>query len=78
MKLISFLIWSEKCITVTEDYDNQEPKFAITDKKLYVPVVTLSAQDSEELLQQLKQVFKEQLTEININQNQQHRHENHI
>ena len=78
MKLIFFLIWSEKCITVTEDYDNQEPKFAITDKKLYVPVVTLSAQDSEELLQQLKQVFKEQLAGININQNQQHRHENHI
>ena len=41
----------------TWDYGNQEPKFAIADTKLYVPMVTLSAQDNE-LLQQLKAVFK--------------------
>ena len=33
-------------------------KFAITDKKLYAAVVTLSAQDNEKLLQQLKTGFK--------------------
>ena len=33
-------------------------KFAITDTKLYVPVVTLSTQDNAKLLQQLKSGFK--------------------
>ena len=32
--------------------------FAITKTKLHVPVVTLSAQDNAELLQQLKSGFK--------------------
>ena len=35
-----------------------EGKFAITDTKLYVPVVTLSTQDNAKLLQQLKSGFK--------------------
>ena len=33
-------------------------KFAITDTKRYVPIVTLSTQDSEKLLGQLKSGFK--------------------
>ena len=33
-------------------------RFAITDTKLYVPVVTLSTQDNAKLLQQLKPGFK--------------------
>ena len=33
-------------------------KFKITDTKLYAPVVTLSTQDSEKLLKQLKSGFK--------------------
>ena len=33
-------------------------KFKITDTNLYVPVVTLSTQDNEKLLQQLKSGFK--------------------
>ena len=33
---------------------NQETTFTITDTKLYVPIVTLSAQDNVKLLQQLK------------------------
>ena len=33
--------------------------FAITDTKLYVPVVTLSTQGNTKLLQQLKPGFKE-------------------
>ena len=35
-----------------------ERKFAITETKLYVPVVTLSTKDNEKLLQQLKSGFK--------------------
>ena len=49
-----FLIWFEKCVLVTRDYDGRELVFAITDTKLYVPVVTLSAQGNKKLLQQLK------------------------
>ena len=33
-------------------------KFKITDTELYIPVVTLSTQDNEKLLQQLKSGFK--------------------
>ena len=44
---------------MTRDYgNNQKPKVTITDTKLYVPFVTLSAQDNAKLLQQLKTVFK--------------------
>ena len=53
-----FLTWSERCIIVTGDYGDREPKFAITDTKLYVSVVTLLAQDNEELFQQLETEFK--------------------
>ena len=35
-----------------------ETKFAITETKIYVPVVTLSTQDNSKLLQQLKSGFK--------------------
>ena len=38
---------------VTGDYGanaDNHPKFTITDTKLYVPVVTLSAQENEKLL----------------------------
>ena len=41
--------------------------FAITDTKLYVPVVTLLFQDNTKLLQQLKSGFKKPLTGTNIN-----------
>ena len=37
---------------------NHELTFAITDTKLYVPVVTLSTQDNAKLLHQLKSGFK--------------------
>ena len=37
-------------------------KFAITETKLYVPVVTLSTQDNAKLLQQLKSGFKRTIT----------------
>ena len=41
--------------TVTQ---NQAATFAITDTKLYVPVVTLSTQENTKFLQQLKSGFK--------------------
>ena len=50
---------------------NQVTTFSITDKKLSVPVVTLSIQDNAKLLEQLNLVLKEQLTGININQKNQ-------
>ena len=56
-----FLTWSENFIIVTRDYGNEEdnkPNFEIADKKLYVPVVTLSAHNNEKLLQPLKTGFK--------------------
>ena len=34
------------------------PTFTITDTKLYVPLVTLSTQDDNQLLEQLKTRFK--------------------
>ena len=52
------LTWSENCVVVSSEDANQNATFAITDTKLYVPVVTLSTQDNEKLLQQLKSGFK--------------------
>ena len=40
--------------------------------------MTLSAQDNEKLLQQLKTAFNKQLIGINISQNQHYRHETDI
>ena len=62
MSLIScniniFLIWSEECFIIIH-YGNEKPRFAITDTKIFVPFVTLSAQDNQKLLQQLKIDFK--------------------
>ena len=52
MKLIFFLTWPVACIIVTGTANNQEPKFAITDTKLYFPGVTLSTHNNAKLLQQ--------------------------
>ena len=64
-------------------YSNQrlrqnKPKLTITNTKPYVPVVTVSAQGNEKLFQQLKEVLKEQLIGININQIEHHRHKPNI
>ena len=48
---------SKKCLLVGKNGD-QEPAFSITDAKIYVEVVTLSTQDNEKLLEQLKSSFK--------------------
>ena len=55
------LTWSSTCVIT--DF-NGAGTFAITDTKLYVPVVTLSTQENTKFLQQLKSGFK---TVINWN-----------
>ena len=52
------LTWSEKSLKIAKANDGQVPTFAITDTKLYVPVVALSPQDNIKLLYQLKSGFK--------------------
>ena len=52
------LTWSANCVMVYINIANQGATFAITETKLYVPVVTLSTQDKAKLLQQLKSDFK--------------------
>ena len=52
------LAWSASCVIVSTDVANQNATFAITDTKLYVPVVTLSLQDNAKLLEQLQPGFK--------------------
>ena len=52
------LAWSPNCVFVYTNFVNQNATFAITDTKLYVPVVTLSTRDNSKLRQQLKSVFK--------------------
>ena len=52
------LIWSSTCVLVATNIPNQNATFAITDTKLYVPVVTLSTQENTKFLQQLKSGFK--------------------
>ena len=49
------LTWSKDCV-ITNSTD--AGKFAITETKLYVPVVTLSTHHNAKLLQQLKSGFK--------------------
>ena len=49
------LTWSRDCLITNS---TGAGKFAITETKLYVLVVTLSTQDNAKLLQQLKSGFK--------------------
>ena len=49
------LTWSRDCVITNS---TGAEKFAITETKLYVSVVTLSTQDNAKLLQQLKSGFK--------------------
>ena len=52
------LAWSSTCVLIATNIQNQNAIFAITDTKLYVPVVTLSTQENTKLFQQLKSGFK--------------------
>ena len=53
------LKWSEDSVITNSTVKG---KFAITETKLYVPVVTLSTKDNEKLLQQLKSGFKKTIS----------------
>ena len=52
------LTWSSTCVLVSTNNANQVATFAITDTKLYVPVVTLLTQENTKFLQQVKSGFK--------------------
>ena len=52
------LTWSSGRVLIATNIPNQNATFAITDTKLYVPVVTLSTQKNTKFLQQLKSGFK--------------------
>ena len=52
------LTLSSTCVLISTNILNQNATFAITDTKLYVPVVTLSTQENTKFLQQLKSGFK--------------------
>ena len=55
------LNWSAHCVIIYTNVNNQVPTFTITERNLYVPVVTLSTQDNEKLLPQLKSGFKRKI-----------------
>ena len=52
------LTWSSRCVLIATGNANHNATFAITDTKLYVPVVTLSTQENTKFFQQLKSGFK--------------------
>ena len=52
------LTWSSTCVLAAVGDANQAETFAITNTKLYVPVVTVSTQENTKFLQQLKSGFK--------------------
>ena len=52
------LTWSANCVIVSANNANQNATFAITNRRLYVPAVTLSTQENAKLLLQLKSGFK--------------------
>ena len=56
------MTWSAGCIVIYTGFNNQVPAFTITETNLYVPVVTLSTQDNEKLLPQLKSGFKRKIS----------------
>ena len=45
------LTWSSTCVLIATNIDGHNATFAITDTKLYVPVVTLSTQENTKFLQ---------------------------
>ena len=60
-EIILIFTWTAKRFIIANAIDSQVPTFAITDTKLYVPVVTLSTQDNVKLLDQLKSRFKRKI-----------------
>ena len=60
------LNWSADCVIIYTNVNNQVATFTKTETNLYVPVVTLSTQDNEKLLPQLKSGLKKKYVGINI------------
>ena len=56
------LNWTANCVIIYTNVNNQVPTFTITEINLYVPVVTLSTQNNEKLLSQLKSGFKRKIS----------------
>ena len=52
------LDWSVNCVIISTNNASQVPTFTVTEANLYVPVVTLSAQDNSKFLPQLKNCFQ--------------------
>ena len=73
------LTWSKNCVISPA---TGEIKFAITETKLYVPVVTLSTEDNAKLLLQLKSNFKRKINwnkyESSVNTFAQKRYLNYL
>ena len=57
-KIALDLNWSENCVIVATNVAAQITTLSITNRKLYVAVVTLSTKDNAKLLEQLKSGFK--------------------
>ena len=49
LKVNLIMNWSANCFIIYTDIGNQNLTFAITETKLYVPVVTLSTQENSKL-----------------------------
>ena len=75
-------MWSQSYFDCVTSSATGKTKFAITETKLYVPVVTLSTQDNAKVLQQLKFGFKRTINwnkyESNIKAFAQNRYLNHL
>ena len=73
------LTWSKDCVITNSE---GAAKYAITETKFYVPVITLSTQDNAKLLQQLKSGFKRIINwnryESSIKTYAQNRYLNHL
>ena len=74
-KVNFILTWSKDCIITNS---TGAGKFARTDTKLYVPVVTLSTQDNTKLLQQLKSGFRRTINWNKYQSNIKHMHKSDI
>ena len=72
-------IWWPTCVVSSA---TREAKFKITETRLYVPVVTLSAEDNAKFLQQLKSGFKRTINwnkyESDLKTFAQNRYLNHL
>ena len=56
------LNWLVNCLIIYTNVNNHVPTFTISETNLYVPVYTLSTQDNEKLLPQLKSGFKRKIS----------------